>query len=299
MSKTALDARRAPMYHDEMTASAAPTTGSPKDVTSSPSPTRGSSTTSRRPQDWEAGCAALEAGIQAWPPAAARWPRARRRCSPRSRIATPSASWPIASTTSPPSHYDQDQRDNAANGAPPAACSSCWRSGGQATSWFNPELLALPLETVQRLDAAPTRARPVPLRDRGPVPAAGARARRGRASGCCRSRPQFGARRRRQLRGALDRRRAVPDDHAVDRREGAGDLRALSRHARDQPRPGRSRQGLRRASRAVRRPPEHLRRALQRRAAARLVPCAGARLRDDARRGARRQRHPDVASSRT
>ena len=31
MSKTALDARRAPMYHDEMTASAAPTTGSPKE----------------------------------------------------------------------------------------------------------------------------------------------------------------------------------------------------------------------------------------------------------------------------
>ena len=143
------------------------------------------------------------------------------------------------------------------------------------------------------VDAGVRAARRVPVLDRGPLPPAGARPRRvgGAPAGAVGAvRP----RRRRQLRGARHRRRRVPDHHAVDRRRGEGDLRPLSRHPRDEPRPGRPRQGLRRAPPAVRRPPEHLRRALQRRAAARLVPCAGPRLRHDARRGARRQRHPDV-----
>ena len=66
-----------------------------------------------------------------------------------------------------------------------------------------------------------------------------------------------------------------------------GGVLATSRVAADRAR------RLRRPLRRLRRHPQHLRVALQRRAAARLVPGPGARLRDDARGRALRQRHPD------
>ena len=49
--------------------------------------------------------------------------------------------------------YDQDQRDNAVNARRQRVqlLIARWR---QATSWFNPELLRLPLETVQAWMAA-------------------------------------------------------------------------------------------------------------------------------------------------
>ena len=66
----------------------------------------------------------------------------------------------------------------------------------------------------------------------------------------------------------------------------------LRRAARDEPEPGRPRQGRGGARRHLRRDRQHLRRDLQRRAAARLVHGAGAQLPDHARRRARRQRDP-------
>ena len=70
------------------------------------------------------------------------------------------------------------------------------------------------------------------------------------------------------------------------------DLRSVPRHPRDQSQPERPRGVVRRLPQAVRRQREHLRLALQRRPAARLVPRAVARLQDDARLGAARQQHP-------
>ena len=110
---------------------------------------------------------------------------------------------------------------------------------------------------------------------------------------------QFGIVAGRHLRGAVDGRHEVSDRHAEHGRNGRSHLRALSRDCRDQPQSGGSRQGVRRASRSVPEEPEHLRGALQRRAAARLVPLAGARLQDDARRVAAREQHSRCRSSRT
>src|SRR3989442_7680724 len=52
-------------------------------------------------------------------------------------------------------HYDQDQRDNAIN-ARRQQVQILFARQQQASSWFNPELLAIPIETVRGwLDAAP------------------------------------------------------------------------------------------------------------------------------------------------
>ena len=93
--------------------------------------------------------------------------------------------------------------------------------------------------------------------------------------------------------GALDGGRALSDHHAVDRRVGAGELRAVSQAAGHVPAPGRSPRGVRGALRHLRRDAQHLRRALQRRDAARVVRGARARPQEHARSGALRQQHPD------
>jgi oligoendopeptidase F len=67
---------------------------------------------------------------------------------------------------------------------------------------------------------------------------------------------------------------------------------ATTRAAREEPQPGRARQGGGSARRHLRRDGAHLRRDLQRHAPARLVPRPVAQLRDHARRRARRQRDP-------
>ena len=58
----------------------------------------------------------------------------------------------------------------------------------------------------------------------------------------------------RRLRGALDRRRQAPDDHAVDRPRGHAHLRAVPRDPGDQPQPERSRRGVRRPTTSCSRP---------------------------------------------
>ena len=169
------------MYHDEMTASAASdhglAQGPPR---ASPSPTRGSSTTSSPAlAAWEAGCGRSTPASRRL---AARQrharPRAPRRCSRRCRRSDALGQLAYRVYYYAALNYDQDQRDNAANGRRQRVqhLLAQWR---QATSWFNPELLAMPLATRAGWMEASAGARGLSLRHRGSLPAAGARARRG------------------------------------------------------------------------------------------------------------------------
>ena len=187
--------------------------------------------------------------------------------------------------------YDQDQRDNEIN-ARRQQVQILFAKAAQASAWFNPELLGIPLPTVQEWMARNPGAGGLPLRHRGPLPAAGARARRQGRAPAVAVEPFFVDAVRRVC-GAVDRRRQAPDAAAVERHGGHADLRAVPRDSGDEPQPGRSRRGVRRVSQAVRGERQHVRVALQRRPAARLVPRAVARLPLDARRGAPRQQHSD------
>ena len=100
------------------------------------------------PAAWEAGCAELEAGIRAF---------ATRQGSLSSGADALLEALQASDTLGQLAYrvyydaalrYDQDQRDNAANGRRQRVqhLLALWR---QATSWFNPELLALTLPRVQ------------------------------------------------------------------------------------------------------------------------------------------------------
>ena len=188
--------------------------------------------------------------------------------------------------------YDEDQRDNEIN-ARRQQVQILFAKAAQASAWFDPELLSDPAADGAGVDGGERRAGGLSLRDRRAVSPAGARARRkGRAAAvACRA----AFRRRRTTRYAALSTADVkhPTDRAVERRRSHADLRAVPRDPRDQPQSGRPRGGVHRVSQAVRGQRQHLRVALQRRAAARLVSRAGARLRIDARCGAARQQHPD------
>jgi oligoendopeptidase F len=137
------------MYHDEMTASAAPTTGSPKERHElAVADTWKLDDIYATAQDWEGGCAALEAGIQAL--AARRGTLASGAAALLAALQDRDALGQLAYRVYyfAALHYDQDQRDNAANGRRQRV-QHLLAQWGQATSWFNPELLAIPLATVQ------------------------------------------------------------------------------------------------------------------------------------------------------
>ena len=173
-------------------------------------------------------------------------------------------------------------------------CRRCMARWQQATSWFSPELLTIPIETVRELDGRAARnSRSI--------------ASRSRRSSACRSTCSTSSGERllslsARLSGApdeaylraVDGRREVSGSHAQHRREGHDVVRAVPRGAGDQPQPGRSARGVPRALRHVPDQPQHLRDALSRRLPARLVPRALARLPDDARRRAARQQHPAI-----
>jgi oligoendopeptidase F len=144
------------MYHDAMTASAAPTTGSPRERTElAVADTWKLDDIYPSLADWEGGCAALESGIQGL---------AARRGTLASGAAALLAAFQDRDALGQLAyrvyyfaalHYDQDQRDNAANGRRQKV-QHLLAQWGQATSWFNPELLAIPLATVQGwMDALP------------------------------------------------------------------------------------------------------------------------------------------------
>ena len=168
------------MYHDEMTASAAPTTGSPKERHEL------AVADTWKLDDIYASAAGVGGGLRRargrhpgrWPPAAARWPRAPTRCSPRSRIATRSASWPIASTTSPRSTTTRTSATTPPTAAA-SACSTCSRSGARRRRGSTPSCSRFRSTTVQGWMQRVRGARALPLLDRGSLPPAGARPRRG------------------------------------------------------------------------------------------------------------------------
>ena len=204
--------------------------------------------------------------------------RARARCSRRCRRRTRWASWPIVSTTIAALNYDQDQRDNVANAPPPAGAAPAGAvAAGDVV--VQPGAAGDPARTRSRVDGVLAGAGASIASPRGPVPPAGARARREGRAPAVAGQP-VRQRAGRYLRSAVDRRREVPDHRAVDRRRGQGDLRpAIARMLATNRDAGGPRRRLRGAPPRLRRQPEHLCRALQRRPAARLVPCAGARLR--------------------
>ena len=107
----------------------------------------------------------------------------------------------------------------------------------QASAWFNPELLAIPLPTVQEWMAANPelavyrfaiedlyRQQEHVLDDKG--------------EHLLSLSSRFSSAPVRRLRRAVDRRRQAPDAPPVERRRGHADLRAVPRHPRDQPQPG-------------------------------------------------------------
>ena len=134
-----------------------------------------------------------------------------------------------------------------------------------------------------RVDGRVRAAAAVPLRDRGSVSAAGARARRGRRAVDVALEPP-GVSAERRLLGALHGRREVPDRAAVDRGGRDGVVRAVPRDPGHAARAGGPRGGVPGAARDLSEQPQHLRHALQRRLPARLVSGARARLREHARR---------------
>jgi oligoendopeptidase F len=144
------------MYHDEMTASAAPTTGSPRERHElAVADTWKLDDIYASHEEWEAGCAAFEAGIRAMP--------ARRGTlgsggaalleALQASDALDQLAYRIYYYAS--LFYDQDQRDNAANGRRQRVLHLLAQQS-QAMAWFRPELLAVPLDTVRSwMDALP------------------------------------------------------------------------------------------------------------------------------------------------
>ena len=189
----------------------------------------------------------------------------------------------------PSLRYDEDQRDNTIN-ARRQQVQLLFARWKQAESWFNPELLSIPLETVRGWMASLESLRLVQVRDRGSLSPAGTRAGRGRrAADVAGQPPVVGA--ERVLLGAVHRRREVSDGDALDRRGGGHLVRPVSRDSRDAARAGRSRHRVRGAAQHLQVDDQHLRHALQRRLPARLVPGARPRLQEHARGGAPRRQH--------
>ena len=98
------------------------------------------------------GCAELEAGIRAWPPGAGTLASgaAALLAALQERDALGQLAYRVYYYAA--LHYDQDQRDNAANGRRQRV-QHLLAQWGQATSWFNPELLAHPARDRAGLDA--------------------------------------------------------------------------------------------------------------------------------------------------
>jgi len=140
--------------------------------------------------------------------------------------------------------YDEDQRDNAIN-AKRQQVQILFAKASQASAWFNPELLAIPLPTVQQWMSADP----------------GLAMYRFALEDLYRQQEHVLDEKGEQLL-SLDRRCQAPDDQAVDRPGDHAHLRAVSRDPGDQPQSERPRGVVRGVPQRVRRPREHLRVAL-------------------------------------
>ena len=177
-------------------------------------------------------------------------------------------------------------------------CRFCSPRLAQASAWFNPELLRDPARHGAGWMARERGARRLPVRDRGPLPPAGARARReGRAPAVAVEPLLVGAHDAYAALSTADLKHpTITLSNGAEVTLTYGQYRAILATNRDQ----RDRAAAFAAFHALfERQRQYLRVALQRRAAARLVPRPGARLPLDARRGAPRQQHSAPRWSRT
>jgi hypothetical protein len=175
----------------------------------------------------------------------------------------------------PSLQYDQDQRDNGVN-AKRQQVQILFARWKQAESWFNPEVLQVPLETVRRWmdEFEPLRLYRFAIED------------------LYRQQEHVLDDKGERLMSLASRLAAAPNDaywalstaDASSRRSrcppGAGDglVRPVPRDPGDAARAGGPRESLPRAARDVSGVAQHLRRPVQRRLPARLVPGARARL---------------------
>ena len=130
--------------------------------------------------------------------------------------------------------YDEDQRDNQVN-ASRQQVQILFAKWKQAASWFNPELLRIPLETVRLDGAIDASSRSTVLRSRICTGCRSTCSTK-RGSGCCRS-PAGSPARRPTRMGAVDGGRQVPDGDALDGRPvtlSYGQYRAILATARNQ-----------------------------------------------------------------
>ena len=132
-----------------------------------------------------------------------------RGCSRRSGCPRSSASSPIASGTSRRCATTRTSATTRVN-AQRQQVQILFARWKQAESWFNPELLAIPLETVRGWMDAVRAAAALPLRDRGSLSPAGARARRSRRAADVAREPAGVGAERRLLRAVDRRRRSFP-----------------------------------------------------------------------------------------
>ena len=187
--------------------------------------------------------------------------------------------------------YDEDQRDNEMN-ARRQQVQILFAKFAQASAWFSPELLSIPLPTVQGWMA------------KNPELAVY----RFAIEDLYRQQEHVLDEKGEHLLSLASRFSSAPYDayaalstadvkHPTVRLSNGtevtltyGQYRAILATNRQSTR---SRGGLRRVPQAVRSQRQHVCLAVQRRSAARLVPRAVTRLSNDARRGAARQQHPD------
>ncbi len=227
---------------------------------------------------WDAGYKRLEAGIEQYAALKGTLAGGADRLLDAFRLSEELGQLAYRVWYFPSLRYDEDQRDNTVN-AKRQQVQILFARWKQAESWFNPELLKIPLATVREwMDTSePLRLYRFAIEDlyrqqEHVLDEAGERlmslsSRLASAPNDC-------------VLGALDGRREVPDGPAVDRRRRDGVVRAVPRDPGDAAGTVGSRGGVPRAARDLSEQPQHLRDALQRRLPARLVPGAGARLQD-------------------
>ena len=243
-------------------------------------------------ETWEAGYKQLEAGIARYAAFKGTLAEGPDRLLAAFRLSEELGQLAYRVWYFPSLRYDEDQRDNTVN-AKRQQVQILFAQLEQARSWFNPELLRIPLETVRQwMEASePLRLYKFAIEDlyrqqEHVLDEAGERLMS--LSSRLASAPN-------EAYWALSTADAkFPDDHAVERRDGHGLVRPISRDSRHASRTGRPRGGVQGPARHLSKLAEHLRDALQRRLPARLVSGAGARLREHARSGAQRRQHSYV-----
>src|SRR6476620_2312849 len=106
-------------------------------------------------EEWEAGYKKLEAGIERYSALKGTLAQGAERLLEAFRLSDELGQLAYRVWYLPSLQYDEDQRDNAVN-AKRQQVQILFARLGQAESWFNPELLSIPLAKVRGwMDASP------------------------------------------------------------------------------------------------------------------------------------------------